>query len=243
MGRLQNTIQRIGLKRLVASVVTGGVLTVAVAWWFEMEPLNLLPVPFSWSKYTDSTGYRPLPNSDGERLRYWALDWSTGCDWLQVYNRPLDEIHESVRDEVRNAAPEPLPGWNSIGVLAESNRIVIENRSGWPLRCLRSTGTIGPILPGQPESNASGPLEHSVSMPLWATDLLDPASPELPIGVMPGRFALNLLFYATMTYPLLSIPVAIRHIRRRLTNRCTACGYSLDNLTADTCPECGKFRQ
>ena len=238
MRRAGPTIQRLGSKRLVASIAIGASLTVTVAWWFEMQPMNLLPVPYSWSKYSDSTGYRPLPSEQDERQRYWALDRSTGCSWLQVYNRPLDEIDERVLDEIRRAKPEPLPGWNSIADRTEFNRIVFENLAGWPFRCLRSVGTIGPILPGQPESNRSGPMEYTTAMPLWGIELLEPEYPDLPTGIMPGRFILNLLFYAGIAYTLLSIP-SMRRVIRRLTNRCTACGYSLDNLTVGTCPECG----
>ena len=60
-----------------------------------------------------------------------------------------------------------------------------------------------------------------------------PLSPAFP------GFYLNTLIYGLIAYTLLSAPAVCSGIHRRLTNRCTACGYNLDNLTADTCPECG----
>ena len=236
MGLFKRIRTRIRVWRFIVSLIAGVVLTIAVAWWFECQPLNLVPVPYSWEKFRDSTGYRPLPQAQDDRLRYWALDRGAGSSWLQVINSPRAQIDAELLAKIESAPAAPLPRWASVHDRVESNQIIFENLAGWPFRCLRSIGR----LPIGRASFQSPPVEDTFSMPLWACDLLDPEFPEVPIGIMPLRFAGNTMFYMVFVYAFFTVPPIARTLRRRLTNRCPACGYSLDKLTAPTCPECGE---
>jgi hypothetical protein len=58
--------------------------------------------------------------------------------------------------------------------------------------------------------------------------------PLLPLW--PG-FAINVAFYATLSWLLAFAPSTIRRIIRARRNRCPTCAYDTRGL--DTCPECG----
>ena len=66
---------------------------------------------------------------------------------------------------------------------------------------------------------------------------------EIPIllplcSAWPG-FAVNTIFYATILWPLISGPFALRRIIRRKHGLCVTCGYDLSHADHAACPECG----
>lgn len=235
MGRARQIMRVIGPFRLPCSILIGLVTTVLVAWWCASQPTRLIPFPYGWTFLDESTGYRPLIRSQDDRSRYWSLDRGKGRAWLQVYNRPSTELHDELAQSLSTTPATPLPSWSIAGGRLESNRITTEQLAGWPFWCVRSIG-YQPI----DATRTVFSLDSTFDMPVWLDNILEPEFSELPIGVLPGRFLLNTLCFAALTYALISLPARATALRRHLTNRCPACGYSLAGLASDTCPECGR---
>jgi hypothetical protein len=60
---------------------------------------------------------------------------------------------------------------------------------------------------------------------------------RLPILPLWRGFAIDVAFYAALSWLLLFAPFTIRRTIRTHRNRCPTCGYDTRGL--DTCPECG----
>ena len=71
----------------------------------------------------------------------------------------------------------------------------------------------------------------------WAAPINTTGRP-VPLEIHIHGLLYNTLIYTLPIYVLFSVPASISGLRRRLNNRCHACGYSLDGLTINTCPEC-----
>lgn len=117
------------------------------------------------------------------------------------------------------------------------------------------------ICPADTFDGASGSLlavpltndEIDVILAAMPTDHWYPSDPQkvkrrlrlsqpLTKQIWSGWIASAVILIAAVGAPFASIRAVLdarRHSRYR-ANRCTACGYSLGGLTADTCPECGR---
>lgn len=128
---------------------------------------------------------------------------------------------------------------------------ISERCFGFPLPCLAERSLDGEKI-GRRYTLVSGrsPLLETgyIVIPRVVADALglrpnnwpgNPPETQTPASVVPMAFLLNSLCYGIPLYALMSIPPCISGLRRRLGNRCHACGYSLNGLTDDVCPECG----
>lgn len=69
-----------------------------------------------------------------------------------------------------------------------------------------------------------------------------PTTTPVPFRPEVGGLVLNPLIYATAWLALKSLhSILVGHLRRR-RGRCAACGYSLDGISDQGCPECGTGR-
>lgn len=99
---------------------------------------------------------------------------------------------------------------------------------GWPARSSRMVWACGS---GEPYTHTLGPaLNFSLRG--------HPAA--LPITPIPTGFAINTLFYTLLALTTISLFRHIQRTRRRRLNRCTHCGYALQAIRINTCPECGQ---
>lgn len=226
--------------RIGLSLIAGAVSTVLVAWWFGSEPTRLIPVPSAWSMSSTSTGFRLMEKQEEGRARCWFLDYGPGSASLVVWNRPMDDVHEESRTMLESAPTAALPSWSRAGDLIDTHQLITEERAGWPLRCMHKSG----VQPIGSESLSGYTLMNFFWMPSSLYNLLQPQDPELSKGILPIGFAVNTLLYGTAWLIIrLSLSAVCRRVLgqiRQRANRCPACGYSLEGMTADACPECGR---
>ncbi|MBZ0171590.1 MAG: hypothetical protein K8E66_04350 [Phycisphaerales bacterium] len=250
MTRFRRAIKIVGPVRVASSNTTGVLLTVLVAWWVAAAPGGLEfplmspPNETSYSYAIIGGPYSRLPSTDPTQsttLPEEVFDYARWSDWgayrAVITNRAWRNVMESDTigmEQSRHPPPRlcELPACTAEKVLCS----IRERHFGYPRPAM------GYIRRSTAASQLASGMAH-VPTALAENLQLSPNSRHggvvLPLRPILTGFLLDTLFYTAPVYTLLSIPACVSGLHRRLTNRCHRCGYHLDGLTADTCPECG----
>jgi hypothetical protein len=242
---LRRTVKIIGPWRVSVSLVCGVGLTVLVAWWFQTG-YRRYDFP-DWAHDREYSGACYFV--DDEYLLSWAgLGTAPGVDreslmlWRESHRKsrglgvlPADELakpapwHRAIAHELRSLL-EAKKDKAGQGLFIRATVDV----TGLPFRCFYDWR----VRVYDAGDAAGVAIDHgrwvigSGSAPTWRAY-------EVSVGPVWSGLLLNTAFYGAMLYAVVSIPHSLAGLRRRLTNRCHPCGYRLDGLTADACPECG----
>jgi hypothetical protein len=247
MGRVRRVVKIIGPWRVAIAAALGVGITVLTAWWIALAPTVIPRFPFSRrpphpnpthaNQVNSETTYYEFPEqglvhgivvSDHGQSVIVGSSWWPPEEW--------EETKQRYPDRMQSTTGRSLPLW--VGGLWRA----FDDHPNFPIFWYNEIGSGWPFtaLVYRQVRDGNGNVEWTGAwhIPgLWQQTLgggsVAPLSPAFP------GFYLNTLLYGGLSYTLISCPAVYSGIRRRLTNRCTACGYSLDNLTADTCPECG----
>ena len=247
--RVRRLVKIVGPWRVGVSLLFGVVATVLVAWWIALGPKVLPYFPFSRPVDNRGTDFG-IPHewiAVGQYLVSRRDDKVVVSTWIdygaqifadtEIYDTTEFEdmvstewwIHEEVASN---------PGWlygfsvRSREAGSRSMKQISEWAFGWPLPSLVSRC----VTFEDGTESWSGVLDFPQS---WRNTLQVDHGAGLPTALYPLGFAVNVVLAGTVSYAMLSIlPIAFG-VRRRLTNRCHPCGYRLDGLIGDTCPECG----
>jgi len=215
---------------LLAWLVAGATLNVAVAWGLAVKKAPLgptpalipmgLPLSYQEKFQVESLGIHPLPQGDdGATYHFWAIrDKYRGFEMKEIREQRITHPSDG-RDETRGHSAAfalmvvaGLPR-QSLGGVAWRPRLGAAFNSfeaNWTSRSLWING-IGPV---GAYSATILPLR-----PIW-----------------PG-FAINTLFYAGMLWMLCCGPFALRRMIRRRRGQCAQCAYPIG--TSEICTECG----
>lgn len=140
--------------------------------------------------------------------------WTVGDFGVDVYRIRGEDFRSAVihSPTVRST----LPGW------LRETRWQVGNSGlghfcayGWPIRCARSQVRLG-SLPPPPDGHRDPPIVFDV---------------ERSVASAIGYFIVLFLLWLTT--------VVCRIVHRHCHQRCIRCGYSLENLRTNWCPECG----
>lgn len=224
----------LALAILLVSLVVGGVLTVAQAWWScrpDAMPAGKLS---TYATQLLTVGRATLPNKQvtftivpgpGRERREFQVSSSPGgsLGLVPPAREPTWADHAAARG--------PTLGWPQIPV---SDYVLDEYRIGWPADAMvRDEVFPRPATGARPFARS----EHQFLVSYVGRNAF-----VVPTGILPLGFALNTAFYsAPIWFPLVLWTFLIRPVRRRFRlrqRRCPACGYDPGTPTA-TCPECG----
>jgi hypothetical protein len=233
-GRL---ITRARVKRGARALLAGAALTIGGAWAIDAFP-RLFPTPRFAGPHLDSHDLIEWRTASGGHLVSLVDEgWGTGNVYTAWFTP--DEFDAIRRMYPNRKRATCLPAWCredwAVYAMARPDpafEYYAESASGWP-RLAVARRLTAPV-------NAPVIDSDAVTLPTpraFASSHRTRVS--LPIRVLIPGFLANTLFYALPTYAALTGIQALRRLRRRLSNRCPACGYSLDDLPSNTCPECG----
>jgi len=236
--------------RLATAIIVGIVITVAVAWGFAARfPRHarppILTQDISWWLLlggVDTSGADAifLWSDQAEPARFYARwihepgiaagEWTTSHHqpiWFSVPGKSTLFAHPPT--ELVDSRPAWLLHEDDPFARSAGPGHMLSSAYGWP--CLALAGHVCLDYP---------PASHGwVRIPVSIVRRFHVAQSYPVLPQFPG-FVLNTLVYTVAVYAALSLPTCITALRRRLTNRCRACGYSLEGLAADACPECGR---
>ena len=245
MGRRRPFIQWLGPIRISSALLSGVVLTVGTSWWIAISPMILPKFPFSrnMEQLNRPEFLISIPveeywlHRDGNHaeLTIWS---DTGVtvysETMLADESDLDWIaSDPDRFRQRPIRPSWVGGWEIVRrrfSKIEPERLN-EIAHGWP-RVAIAHRMIDDGLPVK--------FFDCWRLPRSWESHLKTTGPGLPLSPVLSGFVFNTIVYAAPVYAVLSIPQWLTALRRRLTNRCPACGYSLEGLAADACPECGR---
>lgn len=137
---------------------------------------------------------------------------------------------------------QKLPAWSVMHEVPESEQEhLVETTAGWPLLCLRHTGS------GKHASDRGlNRLPHSALMGKLILSSIDPEFNDitrLPIQPVWRNLLLDSAFWGFSWFLLFCLPCVWRlnlWLRWRPKGRCVWCGYDLRHAPEGRCPECGK---
>lgn len=244
MTRTRRVIKIIGPRRVPVSLVCGVVATVLVAWWFQVLGWRY-DFP-EWSYGGDFEQGRQVLR--GSVFGWGYTEWNPGTDDATFFVARQDYAERQGMD-----VPSPDESIEAPGVFGLPMRrmaAALEHEQGrhgartgfrgssdaygFPFRCLRKWRHPKPTwIPRQNDDRVYGGSIRIAGPVFRQRDIDLSVSPYWP-GLVG-----NALVYGLPLYAIASIPSTISGLRRRLTNRCHPCGYRLDGLTGDMCPECG----
>ncbi|USN99909.1 MAG: hypothetical protein H6810_04395 [Phycisphaeraceae bacterium] len=269
MRRLRRAIKIIGPVRVAVALVGGAALTVLVAWWIALHPGVLPKFPVGQSGFSNSRFCCTDPPPGDPRdpaistwysVRGWANAWSRRSSKEQFIKLETATSQTPLSEQPPGERPAWIRGVEYGEALLGARYMYVstnESAYGYPFKALANRQIYG-IDTNQWPADQSWYLGTAIAphRPVIQTGLVRLpdrvartlmligvpfASPgtHAPASPIPMGFVLDTLFYAVPVYTLLSIPACLSGLRRRLTNRCHRCGYKLEGLTSDTCPECG----
>lgn len=214
--------------RIALALLLGAITTVAVAW--SLAFLIAVNQPFDEVEPVE------------------AKQWLSDIDWYVWREDRIGTTFVSTmrlkmkneQHELRRSEPSPddlLPSWSGLRQISPefiSDDVVSEVRSaearGWPMLALwRDAGGKLSRRPIEPSGGIILPLENR------AIDY----ERALPLYLLWPGILVDSVFYATLWFAVLAVPVATRRAIRRTRGRCPRCGYNLRGEFDDGCPECG----
>ena len=153
---------------------------------------------------------------------------------VKLYHQPLPI--SSMRRPVRRAVPStrsarPRSNNTFLQMPARpTDRMIHTVLAGWPLKCLH----------GERLSIGNTVREHG---------LAEPPAPILKLNVKPmrllplrprwGGMVLDSALFAAALWLAVPGPLMLRRTLRRRRGQCSSCGYDLNHVDHDACPECG----
>jgi hypothetical protein len=250
MARAKRIAKIVGPIRVAVSLLVGTLLTVLVAWWIALSPAFLPEFPFSRRPPHPSPRYANQPNPEAryyifpetDRLQViFVADHGNHINAGSAWYTP-EQWADSKESPIMPAVPvEPndeVPLW--IGGLWRA----YDRHPGFPIFWYNEFGYGWPLTTlvarQVRDGQAVNVWEGTWQLPVIWQNSIGAQSRYVPLSPAFPGFYLTALVLASATYALLSVPASVSGVRRRLTNRCPACGYSLEGLTAPECPECGK---
>jgi len=213
-GSRRRTIIRV-VALLLAWLVAGATLNVAVAWGFVYWPVGLdyqsnddvPPADIDEMTQLVPPGWTMSPWFD-YRVRTWCVNFdNVGCDL------------PSELDDATTLSGSTVSVGN--GPIMPRNT-VIRLQAGWPMKSLQWSSFGGSMVDSLPYT-----FQTSVVV----------KNRRLPTGMLPIRFAINTLFYAGVLWVLCCGPFALRRMIRRRRGRCPNCSYPIGQ--SPVCTECG----
>ncbi len=205
------------LTKLVAFLVLGAIMNVAVAWGCAIFSIPFVPDENRGGFNPDSSRIVYEHRSFGS-ARFW--DVRVGIDSvISVEGTPPVDI---------------LPNWAKDDDLRPFTLHLYEGR-GWPklaLWCVHERPEVanlpfnsrGALDAGLPDAPSRGWMSAPRALPLRP--------------IWPG-FAVNTVFYATILWLLTLGPFTARRFIRNKRGLCIKCGYDLRGAEHEVCPECG----
>ena len=177
----------------------------------------------------------------GDAFEFTSLD--DHGTWFYAMSFEADDEHLQRWASGTHEREDPeRPSW--IGGLAMRDRVYSgeshwfkEFAYGWPFLAMKHQHL---VPDGKREYFSSVELPLSIRRPIGS------GRTHAPIGVIPFGFVLDSVVWSAPVYTLLSLPIWAIWIRRRVIllrrkkrGLCEICGYRLEGLTTDACPECG----
>ena len=204
------------LRTLAICLLLGVVLTVAVAWGLS------LTVQFTSSR---SISGRPTFVESNDGVFDYAQESRSGGvrmrEWMRFAPDQQEAGNPLVR-ELEDWAEEFDAGWPALAL-------------GWQADGMSEGGNVRSGALRIPEWR-SNPIRGFQ----WTTQTNDTPSERFRLvptrPTMPG-FALDALFWGSVSWLLFFAPFTLRRALRARRGRCPACGYDMRGL--DACPECG----
>ncbi len=216
------------LLKLAVFLLLGAVVNVAVAWGLAYSILydSLMDGPTRRIGVFFSTANGPC----------WAFlcvkrFGSVGISAKNVNDKDVPTADWSYR-------PDLVPHWsrmrNRPRFTGESyQHRLMEDARGWPFLTLSCAYTSVVVVPGFKVVDGIEVKSHPDPSRATVRSIALPLEP-----IWPG-FAINTIFYATILWPVILGPFALRRFIRRKRGLCVACGYDLRHAEHDACPECG----
>ncbi|USN99908.1 MAG: hypothetical protein H6810_04390 [Phycisphaeraceae bacterium] len=236
MTRLRRAIKIVGPVRFVVSCVLGATITILIAWWVATAPgsVRLFPEPRS-----GLLEYAVVGHDDTVEVTFISDKGGLVFVFSERERATVFSLMEqsSVARDWHRIDPDRRPDWVGGLALAERSHPGMSVKShnelgyGWPAVAL--------IARQARDGRGNNPWTSAWMASVGWPRSVNTTGRPVPLGPHGRGFLLDTLFYALPAYALLSIPACISGARRRLTNRCHRCGYKLDGLASDTCPECG----
>ncbi len=229
-------------RSIIVFVVSGVVCTLCVAWGL---PLLLA-----------ARGIGP----EDARFSLWHRDptsdlWQDGSPTLLRHQAALSDLYiaEPARGTRDSTAYWPDSKLETTGgeakdaphgvVLAPPDEEIakwtrIETRlSGWPFRCFAGEA----FYRSDPESGRVTMPEFRASV---YVGLIGGRHILIPLRPLPFALALNVIFWASLTWFIVALPREFRRRKREKYGKCAACGHAIDPTAArrpSRCPECGEL--
>lgn len=190
------------------------------------------------------------------RARSWSADWF-GAVRDDGVNRSLMWSARDLAFARFGGAPSTetlsplLARWLELDLLAErpSAAGIERLRVGWPVRCVQATYVWGNraemdrVIRGEVVHGFDVSTSDSETLAALAgVSSMQPPVSVLPSTVVWGALVLNVGFWTSIAYFVISVPRIVafaRGVRWSRTGRCAQCGYSLSGTVGKPCPECG----
>jgi hypothetical protein len=218
-------LARTALLALLLSLVTPWAVAWACAWFVDITTEWLSD---NAGAYDDRSFVICYEKPGALRLTsYWQDQPPTEGGWT---DRPAADL---------------IPRWarTHAAVHDHSSDISVLDARGWPMLAMSSSLDVDFHWNGTNRGDAVTQTQHAISGSNGTSGGNVCLSYRLlPLGIIPGGYAVDVIFYWTVFAFLLSLASApgwIRRRRRRSSGRCESCGYDRRHATTDRCPECG----
>lgn len=221
--------------RIVMCLLAGAFINVGVAWWlgwrvlYQPESLQLANEPMEAGEFTPQANPSELIGPAGlslSRTRQFGADhvlWQRVPWTLRWADRPVIPLD--------TLWPHwgPLAGRDPREVYESMNIPIGHTARGWPMLsmwCAFEQGTHGRVQGGIHLGHKQTPNTFFV------TELV------LPLRPIWTGIAVNTLSYASLTWIIITLPLAWRRRRRVRRGLCAECAYPLGS--SPVCTECGE---
>ena len=225
--------------KLVAFLLLGGIINVAVAWgctvWSD---------PLSRYHYLISLPPVSRPQRHNELDESWITQtsWEASEGWRAVSGMPLEAF--GIERQAFFELPDKPIGWSG-----EKLPFAARTRAGWPVQSLEGSIWFLNVKKARRVAREQRRFVHSIAVEVntrpaapirGVSSSEERALPLLPIW--PG-FAVFMIFYAAILWLLTLGPFTARRMIRAKRGHCIKCGYDLRGTENEKCPECGWNRE